>query len=350
MKKQVLSYSFTLLCILTTGGLCIYWCHEYSLNDDLNVVRYKEFHDTSDDVYPTMSFCLRDPFSKEALERLKINETSYRAFLMGKVFDPIFLNISYELVTIDLADFIKGYRIYYKNSTFKYVDSGLSIEDRQNLISTSFSGVVGTSHTGFHKCFALNIPKLKDLRAFRILLPNNIFPEGKRPTRYLFRATVHLPKQFLLSAATEKWIWPYRTKNESYISRCIIRAADIVKKRNKKEMRCNKHWKDYDDWIAKLHINENKCRNVYQSDRDSKKQYPICDSLEKISRSKFYRSVVERKKYVLPCKTMENVNFEWLESDIDIDGDTTSNKVGHFWFSISFQMRTFKEFIHTRYS
>ena len=91
MQSLLLSYLFTLLCILTTGGLCVYWCYAYSLNEDLSVVKYKEFHETNDDVYPTMSFCLRNPFSKEALERLEINETLYTQFLTGTFFDPMFL-------------------------------------------------------------------------------------------------------------------------------------------------------------------------------------------------------------------------------------------------------------------
>ena len=348
--QSLLSYLFTLLCILTTGGLCVYWCYAYSLNDDLSVVKYKEFHETNDDVYPTMSFCLRNPFSKEALERFEINKTSYTEFLTGKIFDPMFLNISYDIVTLNLADFIKGYRIYYKNSTYTHVDSGLSIKDRKKLVIPSFSGVLGSSDPGFFKCFALNIPKIKELNAFRILLSNNIFPDGARPASYDLRTMVHLPKQLLLSSQTEKWIWSYRSKNESYISRCRIHAVEMVRKRDKKEQRCNSHWKDFDDWIAKLHINENKCRNVYQLAVDSEKQYPICDSQEKILRSTFHGSFVERKKYEIPCKTMERVNFEWVESDIETDDDPKMDKVGHFWLSISWHMRTFKEFTHTRYS
>ena len=351
MKSQILSYSFTLLCILTTGGLCVYWCYEYTLNNDLSVVRYKEFYETEDDVFPTLSFCLRNPYSKEVLEQLQINESLYTAFLAGKIFDPMFLNISYELATIDLANFIKGYRIYYKNSTIKNVDSGLSIKDRKRLIFSSFSGFLGSSVAGLFKCFALNIPKIKELRTFRILLSNDIFPGGERPSNYYFRTLVHLPKQFLLSSQTERWIWSYRSKYESYKSRCIIRAVEMVRKRDKTEMRCNTHWKDYDDWIAKLYINENRCRNVYQLVRNSETRYPICDSQEKISRAKFHGSVVEIQKYEKPCKTMEKVSFEWLESEIETDGDDPkTDKVGQFWFSISFQMTTFKEFSHIRYS
>ena len=59
----------------------------------------------------------------------------------------------------------------------------------------------------------------------------------------------------------------------------------------------------------------------------------------------------ERKNYFPPCKTMEKVNFEWLENLIETDNDTKTTKVGNFWFSIGFDLRTgFKELIHTRYS
>ena len=175
--------------------------------------------------------------------------------------------------------------------------------------------------------------------------------QGERPTKYGFKTMVHLPKQFLLSYQTLKWIWPYRSKSQSYKSRCLIRAVELVRKRDKQEKGCNEHWQDYDDWISRLHVKENKCRNVYQNDKEYGKPMTICNTQESIARSKFYMSIDERKKYAPPCKTMEKVNFEWLENLIEEDNHTKTDKVGHFWFSIGFDLRTgFKELIHTRYS
>ena len=349
MQSQYLSHIFKFLCTLIAGCLGAYWCYQYSLNAEYSVVNYKQFYETNEDVFPTMSFCLKNPFSREALKRLDINESLYTSFLMGEVFDQKFLNVSFDLVTHDIADFIKGYRVYFKNSTHIKMDSGLSNEERNKLTYSSFNGILG-AYPGFYKCFALSIPKIKDLSIFRILLSNKIFPEGKRPTKYDFMTMVHLPKQFLLSYQTVKWIWPYRPKNESYKSRCLIQSVELVRKRDKKEKRCNGQWQDYDDRITRQHIKENKCRNVYQNSNEYEKHTPLCNTQESIHRSKFYMSIDERKEYEPPCKTMEKVTFYWLENVIETEVDDNSEKVGHFWFSIGFDLKDFKEFVHTRYS
>ena len=171
-----------------------------------------------------------------------------------------------------------------------------------------------------------------------------MFNHGVRPMKYHFRTFLHLENQFLLSSNTEKWTWPERSRSETYKTRFIVRAMEVVKKRNKpgKEA-CIENWKDYDNFILKEFKNESGCNNPYQP---IDKELPTCDTQEKMKRSKFYLGIVDERRYKKPCNTMESLRVEWVESDTEKSDDT--DKFGEFWFSIQFYLGTFKEIIHAR--
>ena len=68
-KAECFMYPFGIVCVATTVSLCLYWCHQFSLNEDVSVVQYKKFYETNDDVFPTASFCLENPFSAKRLSK-----------------------------------------------------------------------------------------------------------------------------------------------------------------------------------------------------------------------------------------------------------------------------------------
>jgi hypothetical protein len=312
------------------------------LNEDLSVVQYKEFHQTSDDIFPTVSLCLGNPFLKVNLSEYGVNETSYREFLRGKVFTKEMLNINFSRVTIDIVDYIKGYRMYFRNMTYKKFDSGLTLREKQTLIFRSYNGFIGPYGT-FYKCFALNIPAINDLDTFRILISNEIFPGGERPINGLLNTFVHLPKQFLLSHHTAEWIWPYQSKVERYIMRFIIRDSEVVIKRDKKQQRCNEYWNDYDDWVINIHSNETGCNTPYQV-RD--KILPMCNTQELMTQGMLHSSIVDRQEYTKPCKTMSTARIDYTESSF---AENTSNETsGAFWFSITLPLNTYRKIVQTR--
>ena len=340
-KQSILKQSFVILCVFVTVSLCLYWCYKFNLNEDLSVVQYKKFYETNDDVFPTMSLCLGNPFSEQHLAEYGVNKTSYLEFLKGKMFTKVMQKINYSRVTHDVPDFIKGYRIYFRNHSIMMFDSGLTLQDKVKLTVNSFNGFAG-SYGMFYKCFALQIPKIKDLMIFRILLSNKIFPNSERPAKYLFRTFVHLPRQFMLSQHTDKWIWSHRTKYESYKMRFAVRSVDIVIRRNKKQRPCNNYWKEYDDWVIKAYQNKTGCINPYQEHVNN---LPTCNAQEEMAHSLIHQAIAERPEYTKPCKTMENVRIDHVESDLE---NTKEEGLGEFWFSIRFPQNTFKEIGQTR--
>ena len=61
IRNDVLNF-FHILCVITTIGL-VAWCiHEYTLDHDYSETRFGNFHQTLDDIYPSLTICDEDPF------------------------------------------------------------------------------------------------------------------------------------------------------------------------------------------------------------------------------------------------------------------------------------------------
>ena len=339
--QNIAMHIFSWLCVFTTLVIGAYWCYRYSLNEDLSVVTYTPFDERKGDIHPTVSMCLRNPFLKYRLSEYGVNETSYLGFLHGEHFSKELLKVDFNNVTIDILDYIKGYRIYFRNGSITKLDSGLTIEEKRTLTTTSFIGF-SQAYFYLYKCFALTIPKVDDLHIFRILLSNKIFPNSIRPTVSGLLTFVHLPQQYLLALHTMKWIWQPRTRNESYKMRFLINEVTVERKRNKPEKTCNEHWMDYDDWVMKHHQNKSSCNNPYLHPNQD---LPMCNNQHLMRRALFQNYIVTTDKYEVPCKTMEEVRIEHVESNIETrEGETE----GEFWLSIGFQNDRFKEIRQAR--
>ena len=322
--------------------MCAYWCYKFSLNEDSTVVTYRKFYERHDDTFPTVSMCLENPFLEKRLAEYGVNESSYLAFLEGNEFSNAMMKVDFDHVTIDVSDYIKGYRMYFRNGSIIKFDKGLSFKDKRSLNHVSFAGFTGY-YNYFMKCFALNVPQIDNLEIFRILLPSKIFPKGIRPTKHGFRTYVHLPKQFLLSSHTAKWVWPYRGSNESYKMRFLVDDVIIERKRSKKDGTCNQSWNYYDDWISMIHTNETGCNIPYQTQHEKLQK---CNTQELMRHALYKTNIVEAKMYEKPCKTMETVRIEHLESKINTKEKQSE---GEFWFSLSLVKNRFKDINQIRY-
>ena len=246
---QIFRYFFVFLCFFTTLLMCIYWGYKYLLDEDLSVIKYRRFHEKENDYHPTVSFCLRNPFSRQSLNIHRVTPALYLKYLRGEYISEEMLMINYSNVTTDISEHIKGYRIFFRNGTTIKLDSGLSMKEKRMLTSNpiNFFGAMGSR---FWKCFPLNIPKVKDVEFFRILLSNSIFPNGYRPAYGGFKVVYHRNRQFLLAGENQKWVWSYRAANESYKMRIFYGTVTTMKHRSKKDSRCCEACEEYDNWVV----------------------------------------------------------------------------------------------------
>ena len=334
---------YILCCAAAAIFMLVYWGREFSLDEDLTVTTYRKFYEREDDVYPTVSICLVNPFLKRRLAENGVNQSLYFKFLKGEYFSEDMLKIVYKNVSIDISDHVKEYKMYFRNGT--YFRKEVDIMDKRRLTCNSYNGF-SNSGKGFMKCFALNIPRVQDLQTFRILLSNELFEPTKyqRPTGKGFRAFFHIPQQHLLSGNFKKIDWPFRNANESYITRFKMSDITIMRKRDKRKSRCIMSDEDYDQWVMKLHNNEIQC-NIPYLNLDRK--LPMCNNKEMMKRgmAKFRMLTENRLK---PCKTMENIDMEFIENAMPTNRTRIRKHLGEFWLSITLKTPNFKEFRQKR--
>ena len=105
-KSNMMQHIFHAACILATIGLQMQCIYNYFLNEDTSVVEYRTFLDHKDSLYPSMSFCIKDPFLESKFQNYGdgINKSSFVKFLQGRFWDERMLGIDYDHVTVSLED------------------------------------------------------------------------------------------------------------------------------------------------------------------------------------------------------------------------------------------------------
>ena len=261
-NENIFIFCFGALCLCATIALCTYWCYKFGLDEDISVVHYDKFYQTSDDVHPTISLCLKNPFLKHRLHEYGTNETSYISFLRGEIFSKELMRINYSYVTINIFDYIKSSYLSFKsNTTIIETSSPFSLEQKEKLIFNNFNGFV--AWTGFfYKCFEFIVPPYGDINRFGIKFSNKIYVKGERIDQ--LRSEIHLPNNFLFPGVATRWTWPVKTKVSRYSDTAFIKSIDVVLNRKTKLHECNEQWSDYDNWIINKHITETGCRSPYQ--------------------------------------------------------------------------------------
>ena len=161
--RPLFKYMYNLLCVFMTFSMTGYWAYKFILDENITVVTYRKFYERENDAYPTISMCLKDPFLDERLAQYGIHRSLYLEYLKGEYFSEEMLNISYNNVTMDISDHIKGYRILFRNGTWTKVKfrDGSNIEEKRRLTYVSYNGF--HMSWGYWKCFALGIPKIQGL-------------------------------------------------------------------------------------------------------------------------------------------------------------------------------------------
>ena len=325
--------------------VCTFWCYKFSMNEQKSVINYKTFSVTSPDaIFPTLSFCLENPFLKDRLAEYGTDEEKYLSFLSGNYFDEKMLSIDYNMVTTNITNYVKGYEIYFNNFTRRNFSLEMVDERKESWISNTFNGLILVGRAAFFKCFSFHIPKINDLQIFRIRLSNKMFRDGVRPTEVRYTTYLHLPNQILVPTFNYKWTWPKRSKYDWYSTRFIVRSFEVDRRQNAKGNVCSESWKTYDDWVLNRLKEEIGCRSPYHI---YKKGTKMCKSKDQIRRSYFHtqKPTFADRKYPKPCLTMENVHMEFDETSSV--GNATKG-YSESLVGIYFYLDSYKEILNTR--
>ena len=295
---------FHILCIFTTTGF-VGWCiHEYLLDHDYTETTFATFHETSNDIYPSITICDMDPFVEEKfddhLKSMKEIGTmikssndlskfllSYKLFLKGApnstlakpdwlrnlnaTFDQwlnILLHIDYDAATNGLEDLISDFHITFPmdveaprminyqaiNGSLVATDDEMESFANSTLLQEKTIQLLKSVKTyisfreAFRKCLTIDIPHSKgiDMREVGISFNTSGFPAKKiAPGKFFFYLTY--PKQIIRAPLGSGMKLPFDRAVSCYKFEIHIGYMRVVRRRNKERAPCNSEWNHHDE-------------------------------------------------------------------------------------------------------
>ena len=330
-----------ILCAIFTIGMIINWSLQYTLNEDLSWVKYKNYQATDEDFYPVVSLCFKNHFETDELSKVDMgfNESYLVQLLEGTKYNGQFQNINYDRISHRVEDFVEGIWFRWENGSIKYYNKTV---EHDNLFPRSFTGFWRGK---FYNCYGMDVPMTvlrKEsnvyIEGFSILLNNAIFKNGVRPPYGDFVTFLHYPNQLLLSLPSVKYSWNPRENNRSYNMKYIINGMDILRRRQKDKEMCNENWLNFDESIIEMNLRKVGCRAMYQRKYS---HIPLCNNMTSTQRAHFPFRSDEVKKYNPPCKQVDKILYTYEEQHYP-------DREGTFWVTMLILDSRYKEIVQTR--
>ena len=297
-----------MLCLVCAALMVSYWLYKFTVEDrSVGVVDYLTLHEATDIEFPALSLCFENPFLKEKLNDSNIDVAEYLSYLKGEIYDEKLANLNYNDVTLKLDDY------------FTFGGVGLRKETRSRNISSfilhkqTFDGFVTFDVRRFVKCFSVSITDYQYHRNVeRMVLAYNRdkllgdVGESKcqRPNCPLLISDVYYPEQFLIKVSDS---FMFDIKEDFYGYRVLLRSLEMLKRRNTRTKRCTYDTTFYDRLVLEKHISTIGCRAPYHK---TYKQFPICNTKEKIKKSLYEFQDVTGKYYPKTCQRIAKLDFD----------------------------------------
>ena len=146
-KLEFLFYS---VCWITAISFAICCTYKFGLDKDLCTITFKKFHDNDEDILPSLTLCLKDPYVRNNVTFLNgnVNTTSILPYLLGLEEIPKSLNLRYEDLAIDMNKYVLGYWVRYRNGSTNTIYTKYQLKQ---LFATSYLGVL-SMESGFYHC------------------------------------------------------------------------------------------------------------------------------------------------------------------------------------------------------
>ena len=110
---------FHLLCLVLTFTMIGFWIYKFTLNESIVALEYKNFYETSEDVYPLMSLCFKNPFKKDSENKTDEEyDQLMKEYLSGTV-DLKEYDAKEDDKTFDIGDYLMKYRVMWKDGSNK---------------------------------------------------------------------------------------------------------------------------------------------------------------------------------------------------------------------------------------
>jgi hypothetical protein len=332
--------------------ILIFWCiREFRYDKDVTDVEFKEFHKTSDDIYPSITFCRKWPFILEKLAKYDrdLTITEYKEFLRGKPtvsgfflnkkkWDPNWLNIDYDDVTLSLEDVLskdRGISIHFMTNNDEQIDLTYWNIENNSVVQThgtskkyqnvKFINTYVSARQPQYKCFTFDIPVFKGklIEQVNININGSIFSDGLICWKCKnFFVKFHYPGQFIRAPRGNMVTFKSQmeTSTPCYELETFIGSLEVLKRRDKPNQGCNKMWRKHDLYILKDIMTGVKCKpNHWKIDSD----------LKSCSTYKEYEAIEnafnEKKGSMPPCRSLEKLSKYTYETDFRNTSDCLSS-------------------------
>ena len=309
-KPIVFRYLFKLLCTVCVLCMVAYWFYKFEFDDrDIGVVDYISFQDDPRIKYPVASFCFRFPFSQKKVTLIDsgLNITNDFGYLKGEFDEHRFQNIEYSSLTLNLDDYLSYHWVTLRNGT-DVVDS--------NIVTFSHKvNFNGFSEWGyFYKCFELTwdiAPPGIVRETFVVYNRSELLQDSWIESNGFIDLYIHYPGQFLLAPNDVTYLKLDATTRSNEI---IFEDVEILRSRNSKKRRCTIYNDKYsfDDMVREKHILENGCILPYFRPF---KNFPKCETREKIESSAFEYQNVRTKYYPMSCHRLSKISYRTEHRD-----------------------------------
>ena len=238
--------------------------------------------------------------------------------------------IYFNNASIELSNYISKKEVRLSNNSWLSVKREMSV---------TFAGFY---HNTFIKCFGMEVSKNK--KQFVVNLKNTVFPNGQRPLKFQAPVIFHYRNEATRSLPTIRSIWPVRKNNDSYIMAFLVKAVEVVNRRNKKRNPCVKEWDKYDEMVLEEHIKSIGCRAPYQN----LDNFPICENKQDMKKVAFHLDGEIMASHPPPCREATLIDYNYREIEC-IDDSNCSLYKGHLRYALIFgHTRYFKEITQTK--
>ena len=336
-----------LVCAILLTFRCI---RLFVINKDVAEIHFFEYHEEEENIYPSITFCHRNPFIEKNLKHYvkNIEIDSYKAFLEGSCwklnnslfcgdthdnsqYDKSWLDIDYDKVTIHIKDFLNRFIIFFltnnddanlKNDMISYIinnnslvpDYGTNAKEYEYLEELNF--YVSARHS-YYKCFTFDVPFIKGkfINNFQLDINASIFENGviyPDTSRGLYFVTFGYPNQLIRSSVRNKVI----IKRPNFSTTCfwqetLIGSLEVLKRRDKAHQRCYENWKHHDQHVLQDISTKIGC---------VPKHWKIPSNLENCSTYEENRAITSEfnnlKNAIPPCKSIERISQTTYETDL----------------------------------
>ena len=359
-KKSYVAKIYHALCLIVTISLVLWCIHDYCLDRDVTEILLRAYHDTPDDIYPSITVCYKEPFldqkfvnyDKNISKYFKNNliTTDYWALINGdrnhfehlierywiggeekneqirrakleKLVQRLQI-IDYDDVTINMKDIIAQFEVRQTiNSrslnTFEYnvVRNSELVLNKFVIVSSVSEQTISQPLKGFSfvnayvsnrqsdvKCFTFDVPYERgiEIKDVRMRLNASIFDWKLSPSQTYF--TLTYPHQLLRTSLGNRIHLSIKRSPLCYKFEVYVGSMEVFRRRDKTSARCNEDWRRHD-----VHHLENIIENVgcNPTHWKLKSRLPNCSTIDQYVKAN--KQMYQKSGYMPPCRSIEKL-------------------------------------------